>query len=229
MPAGPEGVKAMAVVVEVGKVASDATNWNAISAVVTGVAALVALLVGVLPLMLTSRRRKRQAAVLAQVLADNLSIQELHIRAAMQVPRSSNGHVSAWEYQQISKATEFLDPKPVMDLISFSPNLPRYVVDAVAQCAAMLDVARQRRVFLAEANPGETYSVAGDIGWYESVASDLLTLRRALHRWLGNEPQEFAEDAKTLARNLREVALTNERDWRFAQARASISEAPSQQ
>lgn len=218
----------MGVVAEAGKVAADVTNWNAISAVVTGIAALVALLVGVLPLILSSRRRKRQAIVLAQVLADNLSIQELHVRAAMQVPRSSNGHVSAWEYQQISKATEFLDPNPVMDLISFSPNLPGYVVSAVAQCAAMLDIARRRRVFLAETNPGETYSVAGDIGWYESVADDLLSLRRALHRWLGSEPEEFSEDARSLAHHLREVALTNEHDWRLAQARASVSEAPSQ-
>ncbi|WP_447902861.1 hypothetical protein [Stenotrophomonas pavanii] len=215
----------MSVVIEVGKAAAGAWNWNAISAVATAVAAFVALLVGVLPLFLASRRRKRQAKVLAEVLVDNLTIQELHLRAAMQVPRSSNGQVSAWEYQQISKATTFLDSQPVMDLVSFSPNLPRYVIAAVAQCAAMLHSARQRRIFLADVDPGATYSVAGDIGWYESVADDVLKLRRALHRWIGSEPQEFSEDAKTLAGNLREVALTNEKDWRYAQAQASVSEA----
>lgn len=93
----------------------------------------------------------------------------------------------------------------------------------------MLDIARQRRVFLAEAIPGETYSVAGDIGWYESVATDLLGLRSALHRWLGSEPQEFSAAATELADNLRGVAMADERDWRLAQARESAREAPSRE
>ncbi|HIE0125275.1 TPA: hypothetical protein ACXI73_000327 [Stenotrophomonas maltophilia] len=218
----------MSVVVEIGKVAGSAWNWNAIAAVATAIAAFVALLVGVLPLILASCRKKRQAKVVAQILADSLSIQELHVRAAMLVPRSSNGHVSAWEYQQISKVTTFLDAQPVMDLVAFSPNLPRYVVTAVAQCAAMLSIARQRRIFLADAVPGQTYTVAGDIGWYESVADDILKLRRALHRWIGSEPQEFIEDVRNLAHNLREIALTDERDWRMAQAKASLDESPKQ-
>ncbi len=216
----------MSVVVEIGKVAGSAWNWNAIAAVATAIAAFVALLVGVLPLILDSCRRRRQAKVLAQILADSLSIQELHVRAAMLVPSSSNGHVSAWEYQQISKVTTFLDAQPVMDLVAFSPNLPRYVVTAVAQCAAMLSIARQRRIFLADAVPGETYTVAGDIGWYESVADDILKLRRALHRWIGSEPQEFTEDVRNLAHNLREIALTDERDWRMSRAKASLGESP---
>ncbi|EMR4106888.1 TPA: hypothetical protein QEL30_001454 [Stenotrophomonas maltophilia] len=214
----------MSVVVEVGTAAAGAWNWNAISAVATAVAAFIALLVGVLPLLMSRRRRKRQAKVLAEILVDNLSIQELHLRAAMQVPLSETWQVSAWEYQQISKATALLDAQPVMDLVSFSPNLPRYVVTALAQCAAMLALARQRRVFLAEVDPGATYTVAGDIGWYESVADDVLKLRRALHRWIGSKPQELLEDARTLAFNLRDVALINEREWRLAQAKTSVNQ-----
>ncbi|HDS1139634.1 TPA: hypothetical protein QDZ75_003705 [Stenotrophomonas maltophilia] len=215
----------MSVLVEVGRVAVSSWNWNAISAVITGFAAFIALTVGVLPLFLANARRKRQAKVLAQVLADELSIQELHLRAAMQVPNAQDGRVTAWEYQQISKAIAFLNAQPVMDLISFSPNLPRYLVSAVAQCAAMLSIARQRIVFLADPKPGQSYTIAGDIGWYESVAADILKLRVALHRWIGSEPQEFAEDVRTLAENLRKVAITHQNDWRNAKAKEQYDKA----
>lgn len=211
----------MSVIVEVGRAASGGLNWNAISAIATTFAVFVALLVGVMPIYLADCRRKRQAKVLAQVLADDLFIQETHVRGAIKVPRGPDGKVTAWEYEQIAKATGLLNPQAVVEFIAFSPNLPTYVVNPLAQCAAMLQAAEQRRLFVDRAEPSRMHSVAGDIRWYESVADDIHKLREALHKWIGTDLQDFGDSDEVLARNFRSIAAEQRLHWQREQASRS--------
>lgn len=200
-------------------------DWAAWAAIAAGFAALAALLVGLGPIWLESRRRTKQAKVLAQVLADELAIQELYLRAAIGVPRDESGYVTAWEYREVSSATSVLNPQPVMDLISFSPNLPSDVIAAIAQCSAMLSIAKQRRIFLADPVLGKRYSIAGDAAWYQSVARDIHSLRLSLHKWIGTEPQKFEDDIVVLSENLRAIALTEQLAWDGEQFQNAVKAA----
>jgi len=212
----------MSVVVEVGKALN--TGWDAalISAVATAVTALVAFVVGVLPLLVASCQRRRQTRVFAEVVADLLSMQEVHVRSAIKVPRGKDGKVTSWEYQQICKVIALLNPRPVTELMAHSASFPKYVNKALAQCAAMLTVAQERTVFFIDVEHDTVYSIINDIPWYESVAGDICALRCALHQWMKTQPQKFDEDVEVFARNIRGVALDSEKVWRLARAKQSI-------
>lgn len=201
--------------------AAPAWVWTAMSAVagflsafVAGFAALVALAVGATPIVLSYRQRGQQAKVLAQILADDLFIQEVHIRGALGVPRGANGTVSAWEYDQIAKATGLIDPTTAIQLVSFSPDLPQSVVAPLAQAVAMMQAAKQRRVFLEQTVPENRYIAEVDAPWYTSVANDILALRKALHTWIETPMQEPGESVQVLSHNLRYIANAHEREWR---------------
>jgi hypothetical protein len=195
-------------------------NWTAMSAVsgflaafATFFAALVALIVGATPIVVSRRRRRQQAKVLAQILADDLFIQEVNIRGALGVPRDANGTVSAWEYDQIAKATGLIDPTTAIQLVAFSPDLPKSVVVPLAQAVAMMHAAKQRRIFLEQTIPENRYIVAVDTPWYTSVANDILQLRKALHNWIETPLQEPGESVQVLSHNLRHIANALQREW----------------
>ncbi|WP_313203704.1 hypothetical protein [Stenotrophomonas sp.] len=194
--------------------------WTAMSAVAgilaavaTLFAALVALIVGVMPIALSNVRRRQQAKVLAQILADDLFIQEVHIRGALGVPRDANGLVSAWEYDQIAKATGLIDPTTAVQFVSFSPDLPKSVAEPLAQAVAMMHAAKQRRTFLEQTIAGKTYNVGVDTPWYTSVAKDILELRKALHNWIETPLQECGESVQVLSHNLRQIANAQKIEW----------------
>lgn len=204
----------------VGAALEPAWIWSAISALgtvlaaaATFVAALIALGVGTTPIVLSARRREKQAKMLAQILADDLFIQEVHIRGALGVPRDPNGSVSAWEYDQIAKATGLIDQATAVQLASFSPDLPKFVVDPLAQALAMMHAAKQRRTFMEQTVPGTRYLARVDAPWYTSVANDILALRKALHRWIGTPLQEPGDSIEVLSRNLRQIANEQELVW----------------
>jgi len=221
MPASPQGDLQVSVLVHVGKAATTGLDWTAISAVATGFAAVVALLVGVLPVWIDRTAKKRQAIALAKVLADDLAIQAITIRAVLEVPTS--GVADAWEYDQMTKSLSVLSSAQARELIPFSQYLPRNVENEVTKGVALLSAAEKRRVHLFTPEPGQRYNVEGDLSWYREVADGLSNLRQALATWLNLELVAIEEPGMNLGKGLKENAGADRTDWQGAKRLAHIA------
>ncbi|HEL3179391.1 TPA: hypothetical protein UME25_004689 [Stenotrophomonas maltophilia] len=217
-------MKAMGVVVQVGKSASNlvvqagsaastGVDWTAVSAVATFLAAFVALLVGVLPIWLSRRKRKKQAAMYGKVAIDVLTLQALQLGAAIRIPEGPQKIADAWQYKQVAKAVSVIDSGSLTPLIEYSEFLPSKTDDALAQCIAMLDIAKRRLVFLHEPTPGDRFTMEGDINWYVDVIADVLSLRTELCQWLEVKADSVDEEAAGFAAKLRLIALDEREDW----------------
>ncbi|HEL3791744.1 TPA: hypothetical protein UMT86_001378 [Stenotrophomonas maltophilia] len=212
----------MSVVVEVGRAAS--WNWNAISAVATAAAVIVALIVGVGPLVMEHFRRRKQTLVLAQILVDKLSFQEVYLRTAVRIPKDETGELSPWEFKEICELLEALDPQPVADFVAFTPNLPREVTGAVAQCVASLFYAQMRRPRLVQMDVHSVYSFVDEARVFGQIADEILELRRALHAWIGSDPQDFSAEIESYVHEGRSRALREKLEW---ERRRSIDPRPA--
>lgn len=188
-------------------------DWTAISAVATFLAVLAALLVGILPIALKSYSRREQAKLLGMVAVDDLLVQELHIRAAVQVPTTVSKVVTSWDYEQVNKCVQMLNPRSAVELIPFSELLPRKVRVALSQAVTNISAAEQRRVFLLAPEPGAIYDLSGDVTWYEEVSKTLLDLRRELCAWLSLEVVDESAGSKRLAEILRLTAAQDRDAW----------------
>ncbi|UXB21732.1 hypothetical protein K7566_08550 [Stenotrophomonas maltophilia] len=207
------GKSASNLVVQAGSAASTGVDWTAVSAVATFLAAFVALLVGVLPIWLSRRKRKKQAAMHAKVAIDVLTLQALQIGAAIRIPEGQQKIADAWQYKQVAKAVSVIDSGSLTPLIEYSEFLPSKADDALAQCIAKLDIAKRRLVFLHEAVPGDRFTMEGDINWYVDVVADVLSLRTELCQWLDVKADSVDEEAAQFAAKLRLVALGEREDW----------------
>lgn len=201
----------MNVVVEVGKVAS--WNWNAISAVATAAAVIVAFIVGIAPLAMERSRRRKQTLVYAKIVADGLFLQEVYLRTAMRIPGKETGEASAWEFEEICELMKVLDAKPVAELAAFSSNLPGFVGDAIAECAAHLSYAQLRRPHISQMDVRKVYDVGSDVDWYGEVADKILNLRKVLHLWIGTEPQDISKHIDRYVLDGRSRACRNQQVW----------------
>ncbi|GEM_PF-3514005 len=210
----------MSVVVEIGRVAS--WNWNAISAVATAAAVIVALYVGIAPMERERSRRKKQTLVYAKIVADGLTLQEMYLRIAMQIPGKETGEASAWEFEEICELMKVLDAKPVAELVAFSPNLPAFVRDAIAECASNLSYAQLRRPHISQMDVHRVYDVGSEVDWYGKVADTILNLRKALHLWIGSEPQDFSKHIDRYVRDGRSRAERNHQAWLSEQRKQSL-------
>ncbi|MCI1123276.1 hypothetical protein [Stenotrophomonas maltophilia] len=201
----------MSVVVEVGRAAS--WNWNAISAVATAAAAIVALFVGVTPMAMERIGRRRQARVLAQILVDKLSIQEVHIRTAMRIPKDGAEELTPWEFKEICELLEVLDSQPVANFVAFTPSLPRVITDAVAQCEASLFYAQMRRPRLPQMDVHKVYTFVDEVRVFGLIADQILKLRQVLHAWIKSEPQDFSAEIENYVQDGRSRALREKLEW----------------
>ncbi|PII19002.1 hypothetical protein CR919_15040 [Stenotrophomonas sp. LMG 10879] len=201
----------MSVVVEIGRAAS--WNWDAISAVATAAAVIVALFVGIAPVKRERRRRKKQTLVYAKIVADGLTLQEVYLRTAMRIPGKATGEASAWEFEEICELMKVLDAKPVAELVAFSSDLPGYVGDAIAECAAHLSYAQLRRPHISQMDVRQVYDVGSEVDWYGEVADKILSLRKVLHLWIGSEPQDISKHIDRYVVDGRSRASRNQRVW----------------
>lgn len=200
-------------VVQAGSTAQSGVDWTAISAIATFMAALIALVVGVLPILLSRHKRRKQARTVGKVAIDVLTLQALQLGAAMEVPVGGDKVADSWQYKQITKAVSVIDSKQLLDLVEYSEFFSAKVEAALAQCIAMLEVAKRRLIFLHEPQPGDKFMLGGDVKWYADVQKDVLALRGELTKWLGKEAEDINEDARKLAMNLRMIALQDYEDW----------------
>ncbi|HFF2842372.1 TPA: hypothetical protein ACGCEE_004694 [Stenotrophomonas maltophilia] len=197
-----------------------AIDWTAWSAVATGAAVVVALLVGALPIRLARDARRTQMRLLAKVVVDDLYIQEVHLRAAMLIPAANVESVDSWEYAECARCSSMVSPQTVADLIPYSEFLPKDVEAALARCIAMLAAARQRRVFVVPIQPGETCNLGGEIDWYKAVCVSLFALRVELSTWLNVELEDASENALLLGMALMGNAGVERDKWHRAQTTA---------
>lgn len=210
----------MSVLVHVGKAAATGVDWTALSAIATGFAAVVALVVGLTPVWVDRTSKRRQAIALAKVLADDLSIQAINVRAVMEVP--TDGVADCWQYDQMSKALSVLSSAQARELIPLSQHLPRSVENEVTKCVAILSAAEKRRVHLFTPQPGQRYNVEGDLSWYREVSEGIASLRNVLAKWLKIEVVAIDEPGKNLGQGLKENAAADLADWKGAKRLAQI-------
>lgn len=201
----------MSVLVQAGKAASTGLDWTAISAVATGFAAVVALVVGVMPVLIDRGAKKRQAAALVRLLANDLTIQAINVRAVMEVP--FEGIADSWQYSQMTRALSVISSAQARELIPFTQYLPRSVEVEVTKVVATLSAAEMRRVHLFDFEPGQRYSVKGDLGWYRDVADTLLSTRSVLSKWLKVDLVDIDKPARDLAEGLRANAAADRVGW----------------
>lgn len=196
-------------------------DWAALSAVATFIAVVVALLVGILPVALNYHSRRAQAKLLGMVAVDDLLVQELHLRAAVRVPTTANKVVTSWEYEQVNKCVQMLNPRSAVELIAFSEFVPPKVRTAIAQAVSSVAAAEQRRSFLLVPEAGVIYNLAGDVAWYEEVCESLLGLRKELCKWLNLKVEDESQGGIRLAEILRLTAGQDRQAWVNAQKKAS--------
>ncbi len=201
------------------------SDWAALSAVGGWIAALatfLAVVVALIPILLSFWRRKHHVMLMGRVTVDDLLVQELHLLGAMRIPRAPDYAVTSWEYQQISICVQMLNPSAVRELIGFSDLLPKAVRVALADTIATLSAAQHRRSFLVFPQPGEVFNLGGDVGWYRDVFEKLQALRKQLCEWLHMEFEDGSDGGQRLADILRTTARQDEQAWIAAQRAAVL-------
>ncbi|MFL9582230.1 hypothetical protein [Stenotrophomonas sp. AB1(2024)] len=211
----------MTVSAQVGNVATAGLDWTAASTVVAAIAAVIALFVGVWPIVTARRTGEGQARFWAKVAVDDLAVQELNLLAATKLVTQPEGYADSWQYDQVAKCTATVSSAILVTLAQYREHLPKPAEGALVVAISILAVAQHRRTFLAQLAPSEVVNLTGDMVWYDEVREAIHPARVELAKWVKVELQQLDEGAAQLAKNLRHAALVERQLWQ----QANIAEA----
>lgn len=155
-------------------------DWPAVT---TGLAALVALGVGVAPVIRDSWHRKRLAKLVAKVTADELALMEHRLLVAAKVIESSDNVVDHWKHKEIQKLINHVSTDSVSALIPHVQSITSKLEKSLAKCIGLLRAFERSLSKVEKTRPSEMVRMEDDRVYYVSFAKKLNEFRQELCKW----------------------------------------------
>nr|WP_312253634.1 hypothetical protein [Stenotrophomonas pavanii] len=153
------------------------------AAVTTGLAAVVALGVGVAPVIRDRCHRMRHAKMVAKISAGELALMEHRLLVAAKVIELSNDLVDHWQQQEVGKLIAQISADSVSPLIPHVHSITSELEKRLAKCVALLRAFERSLWKVEKTRPSEMVRMEGDRVYYVSCAKELNEFRKELCTW----------------------------------------------
>lgn len=155
-------------------------DWGAVT---TGLAVLVALGVGVTPVLRDRWHRQRQAKMVARIAVGEVALMEHRLGVAAGSIAMCGNFVNYWTHQEIGKLIAQVSADGVTTLIPHVHSLPKYLEQRLAKCIGLLKAFERSLTKDEKAVPYETVRMHEERKYYIGLASNLQELRQDLCKW----------------------------------------------
>ncbi|WP_329892300.1 hypothetical protein [Stenotrophomonas sp. SMYL11] len=167
------------------------------AAVTTGLAVLVALGVGVTPVLRDRWHRQRQAKMVARIAVGEVALMEHRLRVAGGSIAMYGGNVNHWTHQEIGKLIAQVSADGVTTLIPHVHSLPRYLEQRLAKCIGLLKAFERSLTKGEKTRPYETVRMHVEHNYYIGLADSLKELRQDLCKWSKEDFEDLTSAIET--------------------------------
>ncbi len=147
------------------------------SAVATAAAAIIALFVGVAPIVLQGQDRRRKGMAKARMAVATMEIQALSLEAVIQMCK---GEMSGAEYNEVMNTSKCLDIDMARGLVDYIDVFKPATRSLIVDCATRTDTVLRAQRRELKVKPSVTVHSNGYFGIYEMYLSLLLRCQLAL-------------------------------------------------
>jgi hypothetical protein len=193
----------MSVVVHVGKAAASSVDLAVWS---TLFASLVALFVGVLPLLWAKSQRARIGRAEARVAASDLTLQALHVAAALHLMKENS--VAVYLYRKAASQFSVLDAESCRRVVPYLDCLPKDLEAPLGDVIANIGLGVRNLSRVQDFAGIGAVDPQGTRVFYQSMLTSLEEARGSLSRAVGggHTLEAVEEQAEVLAKQLSDEA-----------------------
>ncbi|HEL4406805.1 TPA: hypothetical protein UNJ94_000284 [Stenotrophomonas maltophilia] len=168
-------------------------DWGPVT---TLLAVLVALGVGVAPVIRDRAQRTRLARMVARISVSELELLEQRLLVSAGVIKKSGNMLDHWKHKEVKRLLIQVSADGVTALIPHVHNISEDLERRLAKCISLLRAFERSTATIEKTRPSQLFVMGEDGAYYSGLAKELAELRRSLCTWTKSEFEDLAEAVK---------------------------------
>jgi len=154
-------------------------------------AVLVALGVGVAPVIRDRAQRMRHAKMAARIAVSELGLLEHRLLVSAGVIKKSANLLDHWKHHEVKRLLGQVSADGVTALISHVHNISEDLEKRLAKCIGLLRAFERSTATVEKTRPSEMVLMGDDGVYFSGMAKELAELRQALCTWSNSDFEDL--------------------------------------